>query len=164
LIQKERLLSPSTAGYKTQQEIKAPSVWVKKWVDYSSKYGLGYMLSNSSTGVFFNDSTKILMDTNSAQFQYYERKAISSTEKQDVMVTHSLTDYPKDLAKKVTLLQHFRSYLENNTSSQQNVEVGANKDVEMADETTKQGGAFVYVKKWMRTKHAIMFRLSNKIV
>jgi polo-like kinase 1 len=22
----------------------------------------------------------------------------------------------------------------------------------------------VYVKKWMRTKHAIMFRLSNKIV
>ena len=80
------------------------------------------------------------------------------------MVTHSLTEYPKDLAKKVTLLQHFRSYLENNTSTQQNVEVGANKDVEMADETTKQGGAFVYVKKWMRTKHAIMFRLSNKIV
>jgi len=26
------------------------------------------------------------------------------------------------------------------------------------------GGAGVYVKKWMRTKHAIMFRLSNKIV
>lgn len=26
------------------------------------------------------------------------------------------------------------------------------------------GGPVVYVKKWMRTKHAIMFRLSNKIV
>ena len=26
------------------------------------------------------------------------------------------------------------------------------------------GGVGVYVKKWMRTKHAIMFRLSNKIV
>ncbi len=26
------------------------------------------------------------------------------------------------------------------------------------------GGPIVYVKKWMRTKHAIMFRLSNKIV
>ena len=24
--------------------------------------------------------------------------------------------------------------------------------------------ASIYVKKWMRTKHAIMFRLSNKIV
>jgi hypothetical protein len=26
------------------------------------------------------------------------------------------------------------------------------------------GKNIVYVKKWMRTKHAIMFRLSNKIV
>jgi polo-like kinase 1 len=39
-----------------------PDVWVKKWVDYSSKYGLGYILSNGSTGVFFNDSTKIILE------------------------------------------------------------------------------------------------------
>jgi len=42
-------------------------------------------------------------------------------------------------------------------------------DVEMRDEKdVMMGGAGgnngVYVKKWMRTKHAIMFRLSNKIV
>jgi len=36
-------------------------VWVKKWVDYSTKYGLGYYLSNEVTGVFFNDSTKIIL-------------------------------------------------------------------------------------------------------
>jgi len=35
---------------------------VKKWVDYSSKYGLGYLLSNGATGVFFNDATKIVLD------------------------------------------------------------------------------------------------------
>jgi polo-like kinase 1 len=36
----------------------------------------------------------------------------------------------------------------------------------MRDETAQKmtGGPIVYVKKWMRTKHAIMFRLSNKIV
>ena len=34
----------------------------------------------------------------------------------------------------------------------------------MTDESLKSSNAFVYVKKWMRTKHAIMFRLSNKIV
>jgi polo-like kinase 1 len=38
------------------------SIWIKKWVDYSSKYGLGYMLTNGSTGVFFNDSSKIILD------------------------------------------------------------------------------------------------------
>lgn len=82
------------------------------------------------------------------------------------MVNHLLTEYPKDLAKKVTLLQHFRSYLENNTNPDKNVEGGSSKDVEMIDESGKIIGANanVYVKKWMRTKHAIMFRLSNKIV
>ena len=38
-------------------------IWVSKWVDYSSKYGLGYLLSNGSTGVFFNDATKIILNS-----------------------------------------------------------------------------------------------------
>lgn len=37
-------------------------IHVKKWVDYSTKYGLGYLLSDGSTGVYFNDSTKIIVD------------------------------------------------------------------------------------------------------
>jgi polo-like kinase 1 len=90
--------------------LKGPNVWIKKWVDYSSKYGLGYLLSNNATGVFFNDSTKIVLDnitmaaTTTGKFYYYERKAVSATEKQDVMSTYSLGDFPKDLQKKVTLL------------------------------------------------------------
>lgn len=57
---------------------KDAEVWVKKWVDYSSKYGLGYLLSNQSTGVFFNDSTKILISPDGHTFNYYERKSSSS--------------------------------------------------------------------------------------
>jgi polo-like kinase 1 len=48
-------------------------LWVKKWVDYSSKYGLGYILSNGAAGVFFNDSTKIILDLNGKKFNYIER-------------------------------------------------------------------------------------------
>ena len=66
-------------------------------MDYSSKYGLGYLLSNNSTGVFFNDSTKIVIDPDGHKFYYYERKAISSSEKQDVMISYTLSEYPKDL-------------------------------------------------------------------
>ena len=36
---------------------------VKKWIDYSSKYGNGYILSNNMIGVYFNDSTKILTNS-----------------------------------------------------------------------------------------------------
>ena len=73
-------------------------------------------------------------------------------DKQDVVSSYTLTDYPKELQKKVTLLQHFRSYLE-----------GDGKEVQIEEESDEKLSA-VYVKKWMKTKHAIMFRLSNKIV
>jgi len=125
-------------------------VVVKKWVDYSSKYGLGYLLSNGMTGVFFNDSTKIILDANAVNFNYMERRA---SDKQDVVSTHSLTDYPKELQKKVTLLHHFKSFLE-----------GDGKVPNAIEEEKEDDGGRVYVKKWMKTKHAIMFRLSNKIV
>lgn len=38
------------------------TTYVKKWVDYSSKYGLGYLLSDGATGIYFNDSTKMMLD------------------------------------------------------------------------------------------------------
>ena len=129
---------------------KQPEVWVKKWVDYSSKYGLGYILSNGSIGVFFNDSTKIVLEPTGQSFNYIERRG---PEKIDIANTHTLTEYPKDLQKKVTLLQHFRSYLEGDKNETANAE-------DAGSEKTNP----VYVKKWMRTRHAIMFRLSNKVV
>jgi len=56
------------------QNLKSIEIWVKKWVDYASKYGLGYRLSNEATGVFFNDSTKILLDPDGYHFDYVERR------------------------------------------------------------------------------------------
>ena len=35
-----------------------------------------------------------------------------SVDRQDVGKEYTLTEYPKELQKKITLLQHFRSYLE----------------------------------------------------
>ena len=58
----------------SKPELKEPAVWVKKWVDYSSKYGLGYLLSSGASGVFFNDSTKIILDPNGHHFEYLERR------------------------------------------------------------------------------------------
>ena len=147
--------------------LKGPDTWVKKWVDYSSKYGLGYLLSNGFSGVFFNDSSKIILNPSTSQFNYIERRM---TDKQEIVSTHSMNDYPKELQKKVTLLHHFKNYLEgdSNSSEQQtqsntNQEENENKE-DKEKEKDKKDKPFTYVKKWMRTRHAIMFRLSNKIV
>lgn len=48
-------------------------------------------------------------------------------------------------------MQHFRNYLYNDNKG------------EFEKELVSDPG-YCYVKKWMKTKHAIMFRLSNKIV
>ena len=149
--------------------LKGPDTWVKKWVDYSSKYGLGYLLSNGFSGVFFNDSSKIILNPTTSQFNYIERRM---ADKQEIVSTHNMSNYPKELQKKVTLLHHFKNYLEgdSNTSEQQtqpstNQEENENKeDKEKDKDKEKKDKPFTYVKKWMRTRHAIMFRLSNKIV
>ena len=81
------------------------------------------------------------------------------------MQTYNLTDYPKELQKKVTLLQNFMSYLENNKDQPLTGEGGEVISPKAGgDNVLSMSNPPVYVKKWMRTKHAIMFRLSNKIV
>ncbi|EGR31190.1 protein kinase domain protein, partial [Ichthyophthirius multifiliis] len=126
------------------------NVWVCQHVDYSSKYGLGYMLSNGCAGVLFNDNTKIVTDHKGVNFEY-----IQKVDNTDIIQQHLISDYPKDLKKKVTLLQHFRNYL---MSEIQKNNVILNRNNESNSSNS------VYLKKWMKTRHAIMFRLSNKIV
>lgn len=124
-------------------------IHVKKWVDYSTKYGLGYLLSDGCTGVYFNDSTKIIVDRNGENFEYIEKR---QGEKSDTITAYKLSDYPpeRELQKKVTLLQHFKNYL--------------HADFKPETGVAPSSAGYCYVKKWMKTKHAIMFRLSNKIV
>jgi polo-like kinase 1 len=125
-------------------------VYVVQWVDYSSKYGLGYLLSNGCSGVFFNDSTKIVLDPTGASFEFLQRR---SQDKVDIVQTHSIAQYPPDLKKKVTLLKHFRNYLVGEKLS---------KEIELPHTDVER--PMVFVKKWMKTHHAILFRLSNKVV
>ena len=128
-------------------------VSVKKWIDYSSKYGLGYILSDGHIGVYFNDSTKIIYRPNGANFIYIER---NSQEKTEIITPHVFNEeFSKDLNKKVILLQHFKAYL---------LEENKNTPIERKESENIDEKHYVYVKKWMKTKHAILFRLSNKIV
>lgn len=82
-----------------------------------------------------------------------------SSDRQDIGKEYTLTEYPKELQKKVTLLQHFRSYLEGSEKPKVNEQQQEEEFPKM-----RKVKDVVYVKKWMRTRHAIMFRLSNKVV
>lgn len=84
-------------------KFKFPSLYVHRWVDYSSKYGLGFQLSNGSIGIYFNDNTKILQDGERTSIVSYFDKDLKKT-------TYDIADYPPEMRKKITLYLHFRKF------------------------------------------------------
>jgi len=145
-----------------------PEIWVTKWVDYSSKYGVGYTLSDGSIGVYFNDSTKIILNQSSDRFDYITRR---TQENPEVRTEHTFDNFPDDLKKKVTLLRHFRNYMQTDSLDKKDgASVGSSglpapiPKAAPSSSSQDAAGQSPYVKKWTRNKHAIMFQLSNKIV
>jgi polo-like kinase 1 len=86
-------------------------VYVKKWIDYTNKYGIGYKLSNEGFGVYFNDNTKIVLMPD-MESVFYVQKFQGQQESQEL---YSIQQYPAELKKKVVLLLHFKNYMDNNS-------------------------------------------------
>lgn len=153
-------------------------VWITQWLDYSSKYGLGYKISNGCVGVLFNDATKIVQSADRTRFEYmgkqqhhprqqHQKDGSSSSAAAAaapiVEVFRGRLDevvpagVPKDLRKKVALLRHFSDHFrkEQAREHQEMDTVGADCAGFVDD------APMIYVKKWITTRHAIVFRVSN---
>jgi polo-like kinase 1 len=141
-----------SSGGARSTDATAPDTWVSKWVDYSSKYGLGYLLCDQHIGVVFNDSTKIVLHPDGSRVEYVERRRVGGGGSYDDKRSFQLTSHPSELTKKVTLLKHFKNYLLEHTSSQPE------------SKPSSSHSSAIYVKKWLRTRHAFIFRLSNKTI
>mmetsp|Transcript_12033 Transcript_12033/g.33840 ORF Transcript_12033/g.33840 Transcript_12033/m.33840 type:complete len:934 (-) Transcript_12033:498-3299(-) len=157
-------------------DAQRPSIWVTRWVDYSSKYGMGYVLSNGAVGVLFNDATKVLLLPDRSQYIYMEKVRGGSSvgravrEERTVLMSHE--EPPANLKKKATLLWYFEGYLTGPSFkargdkhpgrvSGECIGPGAGAH-DMGAHKGEHG--LVYVKKWLKTKHAIIFRMSNKVI
>jgi polo-like kinase 1 len=120
--------------------------------------------------VYFNDSTKTVLDADGDLFQYMERKKDESERAGSLpastmtVETHRLSSYPDALKKKVTLLKHFRNYLLEQHKEDGGGEVGQETACSSLAAASPKAASLVYVKKWIRTRHAILFRLSDQTV
>jgi hypothetical protein len=177
-----------TAKFEAGSSAAPSDVWVVRYMDYTSKYGLGFLLNNGCTGVYFNDSTKIILSSDGMVFQYFERRrkgSSSCTSEGDHMkTTYLIASHPQELVKKVTLLRHFRDYLlDRRTPDSQIVPEGKGNLVPVHPVTLPENNPestiwtlssrgndldlwndMPYLKKWVRTRHAVLFRLSNRSV
>ena len=182
-LDEEVVPAPNNVG-----EVAEPGIWVTKWVDYTAKYGLGFLTCNGSVGIYFNDSSKIILNSRvrrrtllslanrkcnrfshafiahvqGTNFEYIERsrKLSDGTRTPVTREPYTFTSFPESLKKKVTLLKHFKSHLmEQQTPLQDACVEEKQKRIEGSPDSN-----MVYVKKWVRTRHAILFRLSNHSV
>jgi serine/threonine protein kinase len=133
-------------------------ILVSKWIDYSSKYGLGYQLSNGAFGVLFNDSTKLILSKDNFQFIYLKRESGNKHDENEDNPVYNFNEYPEILKKKVILTQHFISYL-------------MNKKFQVSEQTPQElekgfwfNSKTVLVKKFSRENKATLLRLNNKVI
>ena len=141
-----------------------PEAWVVRWIDYSSKYGIGYQLSSGRIGVYFNDATKMVFSnaSNSRTVEYLFRH---KGDKADTVSVLSLDDetLQGDAKKKTTLIRNFKGYLQTN-NEKEGCTRGTSCFSTFATADRDSSSALpLHVKRWMRTKHALVFQLSNKV-
>ena len=119
-------------------------------MDFSSKYGIGYFLSNGSSGFYFNDGTSLILSSNKRRGHFFQ----PGEENKKILVRESfVADNPKETVRhKLELMLKFDGFLQaptsfsNHTSSYDN------------------NSELIFVVKFFRTSQATFFRLSHRIL
>ncbi|CAO3622999.1 unnamed protein product [Cunninghamella blakesleeana] len=127
-----------------------PIVWdrsnsfLDKWVDFTTKYGLGYNISDGERGVLFNDTTTLLT------FDDITYKYVNQDTNKTIQEYH-VDNIPAHLKKKVYILVNFKNYMSEKLAS-------------MASDIQPTKSNSVYLVKYIVVKEAVVFRLSNKVL
>lgn len=124
-----------------------PVIWISKWVDYSDKYGFGYQLNDDSSGVIFNDTTRVIMLSNKKNIHYIDRDGVES------YYTEGHT--PSFLDKKMKLVSYFQRYMNEHL-----MKAGASIQVQESDQLAR----LPYVLEWTRSANSVMIHLTNGTV
>lgn len=140
----EQVQSKSNDSFKTLFT-NAHYIHVDTYIDYSNKYGIGYLLTNKSYGVMFSDSTKIIQEHKCSTFVYYDRIKQSSTV--EPKYQYSISTHPAFLDKKVKIFLKFKESLK----------------VPNAEEEQPTSDDPIHLKNWIKTANAFMFRTSNSV-
>jgi hypothetical protein len=116
--------------------------FVMRWVDYSGKYGLAYQLSNSLAGMYFNDSTSIILSSDGEKFDY-----LSATGE---ATNGNIGQHPTELEKKVKLALRYKGYMTDNLHGVEHPAM------------TEQTSTKVFLADFRRVaSNAVLFRMSD---
>lgn len=115
-------------------------------MDFSSKYGIGYLLSNGSSGFYFNDGTSLILSSNKRRGHFFQ----PGEDNKKILVRESfMAENPKEsIRQKLEIMLKFDSFLQAPSVASPNL----------------TEGDLLFVVKFFRTSQATFFRLSHRIL
>ena len=128
-------------------EIPIPKTFVTRFCDQSDKAGLGYLLLDGTSGICFNDGSRIVMDPYEEFFQYYEDITKILPEVYDVKGSNFSEP------KKIAYMQLYASTLKKMKTMYELPHKHYNRNLPLK-----------HIKQWTRSKDAILFKFDDKNV
>ena len=123
-------------------------LYLENWNDMSDKYGVGYNLTNGNLGFYFNDQSTLMLLISKGVLIYIDLNKSRINKTNDFLKErYTLDNFPESLSKKVKILNYFKS-----------IETKGIAQLKENDDTSED-----FVKSLAKTKHGILFRLTNSI-
>ena len=131
-----------------ENEIKNPII-VEKFIDCSDKFGIGYLLSNGDIGIYFNDSTKMVLIKNTHYIYYINKN------NDNQIIINFKGSIINELDGKRRILKLFYKNLMKNVK---------NKEDFNLNPALNHNNITGYVIKWEKTQYAFFFLLSSNVI
>ena len=166
----------SLAEHEVDDEDERPRVFITSWVDYTHKYGTAYSLTDGTAGLYFNDSTTMVLSpdkecvaavplllllplsTNTDSVPRHARRHFDYiANRQSNIYTrrhHALSAVPAALERKAYLLRYFEDYMAKTLR----------RDVEWTYDDVARTKNMEFLVKYYRMKSAIVFKMSNDVL
>ena len=117
--------------------------YILKWVDFSSNYGIGFLLNNGCYGALFNDKNSIILSQKEKIF-FYKDKDEKEQKK------YNLDNYPEELNEKIEYMKIFKKYLNMGKPN-------------ILEKNIKKEETVTYIKNYIIEEEATIFEYSNQV-
>lgn len=154
---------------------KNTCLFITKWVDYTNKYGVAYILTDGTCVAMYNDNTSLVVDSVGGQRVEFITQSIVDVptsrrnNKQEVTyrrlsttmtVMNQKKKSSRGLASKVTMWKRFGNYMKTNLGSEAEWSFTRERDHSEQSAQDPEGG-MIFVTHYARLRRCAMFRFSD---
>ncbi|KAF8245888.1 Pkinase-domain-containing protein [Wilcoxina mikolae CBS 423.85] len=148
---------------------KNKAVFIKKWVDYTNKYGMAYMLSDGTCATFYNDNTSLVVDSIGGEDVEWITHSLveSNVDAKDTVFRRLATEMSvikqrtatsKGLKSKLMIWRRTSNYMNNCLGVSEHW--GCEREEAVREPTVESlSSAMLWVSQYARLRRCVVFRL-----